>query len=487
LATGKARGPDGIASEQIKWGGSKLWEWCTKLIKGLFTHETVLEETTYTWIKPIVKDKKGDLEDSKNYRGIALISVWSKVIDSLILKKMQEKYSTRDCQFGFKKGVSTKMAVQVLTEMRNIFCQKGGSLFCGFVDVTKAFDSLEYDKVWEKLQKINCGKNIANMVWRQYQNQKVNVVWNGGESLPFAVGKGVRQGSPLSPYLFAIVMDEVAEQIEKLDLGCEFKGKKINILVYADDVVVLAPTRFALGKILKVLRSSLKEKGLELNKDKTLVMEITKEKNQGSNEPIKIEGKGINWTREFKFLGVMIQNDFKWDKQYKKVGSKMNKLGNMILQQVGKFLNNDDRVRIVDVCAFDLYGIEFCEQLSNKLFKEVEKSYHWLVKRSLGYSKFRGNHCACAEGELLTWELQIVWRKNVLWEQIANSKNDIVKKIFGNAKWQTDLEKEVKKNLMEYGKEVTDSKGLKKNLKLHVEAVAILKELEKEEGDGSTE
>jgi hypothetical protein len=198
------------------------------------------------------------------------------------------------------------MAVHVLIEMRNRYCKKGGSLFCGFVDITKAFDRLKYGEIWDRLKKIKCGTNIINMIREQYQNQDKKVMWEGEVSESFKVDMGVRQGSPLSPFLFAIVMDEIVETIKDLNVGCRINERVVNILVYADDIVVMGPTKHAVEKILKVLTRALKEKGLEVNKEKTVAMEFNKaSKNWDEGKNIKIEGKEIKWVKNSNFGGLL--------------------------------------------------------------------------------------------------------------------------------------------------------------------------------------
>jgi hypothetical protein len=376
LKEAKARGPDEIVAEQIKWGGTKLWEWVIKLIKGVIHHGVVLDNTLESWVKPIVKDKKGSVEDSNHYSGILVISVWAKLIDSLILKKINDIYETSENQFGFKKRLSTKMAVQAMVEIGNIYCRKGGSLFCGFVDVSKAFDKLDYEKIWEKMENIKVGDNLIRMLKEQYKKQINKVVWEGEESRVFKVGVGVRQGSPLSPILFAMVLDDVVDKIRGLDSGCTIKGKTINILVFADDIVILGPTRHAICKIFAVLSKELQERGLEVNKGKTVAMEINRNVRRREWKEVLIEGEKIEWVREYKFLGVLLQANFEWEKQMRRVGTKMNKLGNMILKQVGNIVQKDDRCFLLETCAFDLYGVEFCEKVGKKIYKDTGKSYH---------------------------------------------------------------------------------------------------------------
>jgi len=405
--------------------------------------------------------------------------VWSKIVDSLILEKLQNRYETKECQFGFKKGVSAGMAVQTIIELREKYSKNGGSLFCAFVDLKKAFDKLKYNSVWERVEKIKGGKNICKMIKEMYIKQKKMVCWNKHFSDGFQVDMGVKQGSPLSPFLFAIVMDEVVEKIHELKVGCEIDGMKINIIVYADDIVLLGPTKKAIEKMLKLLIRVLKLKGLEVNKDKTVAMEFKKGKSVLNQSNIKTEAGDIKWVSEIKYLGVIFQNDCNWLKHLKGIVNKMNKMGNMILQQVGNIVEQKDRIYLLNCCALDLYGVEFCTLISSKNMDNARKSYHWLIKRCLRRSKFFGNHAASVESGLLTWDMNCKWKEVVLWENIQKTENEIMDKLFRqDNKWETELGRKVCQTLIDFGRDSRGVKGVKENMMMFIEAIAVLKEKE---------
>ena len=75
-----------------------------------------------------------------------------------------------------------------------------------------------------------------------YTNQSAFVRWNGVDSGSFSVGNGTRQGSVLSPYLFTRYIREVITVIAHCAVGCNITGVFVNILAYADDIVLLAPS-----------------------------------------------------------------------------------------------------------------------------------------------------------------------------------------------------------------------------------------------------
>ena len=123
------------------------------------------------------------------------------------------------------------------------------------------------------------------MIKETYLKQVKKVCWNNELSETFTVDRGVRQGSPLSPFLFAIVLDDVIDAINDLNVGCEIKGRKVNIIIYADDIVLLGPTKMSVEIMLKKLISELSKKGLEVNKQKTVAIKFKRGKKR--NRPVQ--------------------------------------------------------------------------------------------------------------------------------------------------------------------------------------------------------
>ena len=72
----------------------------------------------------------------------------------------------------------------------------------------------------------------------------------------------------------------------------------------------------------------------------------------------------------------------KWDKHVRFLQSKINMMENVILHQFSK-LTKENLLGLLETCAFDLYSIEFCKGVGNKEWKQIERSYHWLIKRAL--------------------------------------------------------------------------------------------------------
>ena len=127
----------------------------------------------------MVKDKRKSLNDSDNYRAIALSSLLAKLFDCIILaKKNTDTFRTDDLQFGFKPQSSTTQCTFALMETVNYFRQNNAEVYVLLLDATKAFDKVNYIKLFElRIQREVNPLHIRCLVY-MYCNQRLNVSWN---------------------------------------------------------------------------------------------------------------------------------------------------------------------------------------------------------------------------------------------------------------------------------------------------------------------
>ena len=97
-----------------------------------------------TIIVPIVKNKCGNLFDSYNYRPIALVTIISKLFESVILHKCEKFPNICPNQSGFKKGQSTNMCIYVLKEIIKYFLCRSTSVCVTFLDASKAYNKIDH-------------------------------------------------------------------------------------------------------------------------------------------------------------------------------------------------------------------------------------------------------------------------------------------------------------------------------------------------------
>ena len=167
---------------------------------------------------------KGKKSDANNYRGITILSclgkLFTSVINDRLTKYADETKLINENQTGFRKNYSTLDHIFLLNNIIDILVKnaKGKKLFCAFVDYKKAFDTVWRSALWHKLIKSGISGKILNVMENIYSNIKSCVSYNGNSSDYFVSLNGVRQGENLSPFLFAIFINDIEQHL--IQYGC---------------------------------------------------------------------------------------------------------------------------------------------------------------------------------------------------------------------------------------------------------------------------
>ena len=139
------------------------------------------------------------------------------------------------------------------------------------IDFQKAFDSVDWAFLDLVLEKFNFGGTFRKWIQILYKNVSSFVINNGNFSRKFSLGRGLRQGDPLSPYLFVLIVEILSnkirqkEEIEGINVGED----KVKILQYADDTLGCLSNLNSAKTFLQLVADFGKYAGLILNKDKT--------------------------------------------------------------------------------------------------------------------------------------------------------------------------------------------------------------------------
>ena len=333
LKTGKSAGVDGLQSEQFKANSDKLSVYLTLLFNVILSHAHVPSNLMITNIVPILKDKKGLITDKNNYRPIAVTTVISKILELVILKRLQAKLITADNQFGFKSGHSTDMCVYMLKHVIEYYNNHGSPVYVCYLDASKAFDRINHWKLFRKLinRKIDCTTLRLIIYW--YCNQSVCVKWGNCLSSSFTVTNGVRQGGILSPMLFNIYMDGLSTALNESRVGCHINGKTINHLMYADDTCILAPCPSALRKLLNICTVYAASNDILFNETKTKCMCFKPKCFRNLCIPkISFKGEDLDFVDHHKYLGIIISDDLTDLRDIKRYTKGLYGRGNMLVQ-----------------------------------------------------------------------------------------------------------------------------------------------------------
>lgn len=265
--------------------------------------------------------KSGDKKLITNYRPISLISNFAKIFEKAIHKRLYNfltKYRRiNNKQYGFLRNKSTVMAMEdVLNKIYNSM-DRDYSVIATFIDLSKAFDTVNHVKLYEKLFE-NGIRGVALQLIQSYlRNRKQTVTIKNVSSQPRYISIGVPQGTVLGPLLFLIYIDDIFE-------NCPF------ITVYADDSVVLSMAQnwqlaeHQMNEYLTILNFWFNSNQLTLNVSKTEYMTLgCYVDSVPTNLKIHINNVEIKRTTTCKYLGIIIDFNLKWDLHIRKILNKI--------------------------------------------------------------------------------------------------------------------------------------------------------------------
>ena len=300
-------------SNCLKNAPPQLSQHLAALFKILLIHGHISPLVLISTIVPLVKDKLGDVNSSNNYRSIALSSLILKVFDWVVILAFEKNLTTDDLQFGYKQNTSTTMCTWLAVETIDHFLRNGSEIFVGVMDMSKAFDNVKQSVLFWQLIERGLPTVYLRLILAMYTHQSANVLWNGESSKEFSIGNGVKQGGVLSPRLFCIYIDVLFTHLRKKKTGCWFNKQFVGILGYADDLLLLAPSRDALQEMITNCGKLTKELNLTFSthddpkKSKTKCMAFLEKERDLLN--IRLNGKELPWVKSAKHLGCKITTE----------------------------------------------------------------------------------------------------------------------------------------------------------------------------------
>ena len=151
LNSGKGNAIGSLKTDHFKNSNRLLSVHVSLFLSGVIAHGTLPDDFQVSTVIQIPKGRNVNLSDSSNYTGIVLSSIYGKMFDQIIVSCYADKLCTSDLQFGFKRHRSTNMCTMVLKEAIAYYVNNGSSVFCTLLDATKAFDRVEYVRLFKLL------------------------------------------------------------------------------------------------------------------------------------------------------------------------------------------------------------------------------------------------------------------------------------------------------------------------------------------------
>ena len=445
LKKGSSCGLDHLSAEHFKYADSKLYVLLSLVFNTMLIHAHLPHKFMSTLIVPILKNKKGCITDSDNYRPIAIATIASKLMEGIILTRYKDLMSTKANQFGFKPGHGTDTCIFMLKSIIDYYRSFSSPVYLCFIDASKAFDRVDHCILFGKLLDRNVPKIIVRLLYFWYSTQTFIIKWGNTLSSPFSVTNGVRQGGVLSPSLFNVYIDDLSSSLCSLNVGCNINGQMFNHLVYADDTVLLANTPSALQKLIDSCQLFAQDHGIIYNQTKSLCMCIKpKCFNHITIPDITLCGSVLKFVSVHKYLGCFITDDLSDDFDIERQMRYIYSTGNSIVRNF-KHCTDGVKVQLFKT----MYSNFYCSQLWSKYrvnvlnkirvaFNNVLRSL-FLLKRDDSISAFtvssqiNGFHCVIRH-QMYGFYVRLFKTNNILVNTFVNSmyflNNTMVKKWF---------------------------------------------------------
>jgi len=378
LKPGKSDGDKGFMSNHLQLSCDSLIASLARLITAIITHGYQPKGVLTGTISSIPKDSRGNICSGKNYRGIALCCSIAKVIDLVMLVKYSHLLNTSEMQFAFKKNHSTTMCSLVLKEVINYYVNNDSTVYTCFIDETKAFDRIRYDKLFQILIYRDLPAVIVRAMLDLYQRQVVRTVWRGHHSRSFTVSNGIRQGGIISPILFCVYMDELLKRLENEDIGCHIGRHFYGALGYADDLSLVVPSVTGMRRMLAICDEYGEEYSVEYNPIKTVCVAFSRRKVRVKPD-IYLSGQKLRWVDSVKHLGNHLGANLSESKEITMKKSDLIQRVNTLIVTLGK---SSDAViaRVLNSQCCHFYGAQ-AWNFNDKAVEEFQTTWNRCIRR----------------------------------------------------------------------------------------------------------
>ena len=309
LKNKKAHGLDSITNEMIKASLPVLGTSLVKLFNLILSSGFYPSSWCDGFIVPIFKS--GDRIEPSNYRGITVSSCFGKlfsvILNNRIVTFLNKNNILSPAQIGFVKGCRTADHVFALKTILDTYKSKQKPIYACFIDFRKAFDNVWRYGMFVKLVRYGLSLKVLKLLLSMYSKLRSCVKVGHRITNHFETNIGVRQGCNLSPTLFNLFLNDLPECFSANTCPVYLHDMKINVLMYADDVILISDSPIGLQNSLNDLLQYCDEWKLEVNLKKTKIIAFHHRKNLKSN--FYLGNDVIEQVDQYEYLGVIFHKN----------------------------------------------------------------------------------------------------------------------------------------------------------------------------------
>lgn len=282
VQSGTAPGLDGVTARQ--------WKMVPDILRALLFNLLLLAReapSSITDTRTVFLEKGGmpEVPEPSDYRPLSIGSVVLRHLHKILAFRLTALNLSDERQRGFKPVDGVCENVTIISALLSDARRSRRTMHLACVDVSKAFDTVSHEAIHQALLELDLPIGFREYIRAVYANART-VFWPPNEMMSMTqLGRGVRQGDPLSPLLFNLVVDRALGILSE-DVGYKLGNRAVNALGYADDIVLLASTRVGMQENLSRLHAAFQCHGLTINAKKTGVLSLVA---SGRDKKVKVD------------------------------------------------------------------------------------------------------------------------------------------------------------------------------------------------------
>jgi hypothetical protein len=434
LKRNKATGIDNIPYEMLM--NNDVIKVLFNMYSKCFSNGTVPSIWLKAIITPIPKSNDKDPYIPTNYRGISLLSCICKGYTNVLNNRLSTYYETKNLLVDEQNGFRSKRAcidhIFSITSIIRNRLKNNVSTFVCFIDFQKAFDYVNRDLLLYKLLLDKVDGNMYFAIKSIYDNTVSSLRLNNKLTDWFDIDSGVRQGDALSTTLFSTFINDLAIEINSLNLGIDVGSMKITTLLYADDIILVANDENDLQRIIDHVYEWCQKWRMTVNIDKTNIVHFRKKVCSLTKFDFHLGSAELKKVDKYKYLGVILDEFLNFDSNAEVLSAAASRALGAVINKFKCFknagYNTYYKLFHTNVCPI----LDYCSGVwGYKIFTSCDKIQNRAARWYLGvHSK---TTLFALSGDMGWVDSKFRRHVNILrfWNRITNLDNNrLVKKVF---------------------------------------------------------
>lgn len=416
LKNNKSPGTDGMVAEFYKAFSDQLAPFLLQVFMESIKNGALPPSLTQGLITLIPKPNK-DVLFIDNWRPICLLNNDYKIMALVLAGRIKDVLDDiiDETQSGFMKDRHISNNIRLVLDLLDYSDLILDDSFILFLDFYKAFDTIEHDFIFLSLEHFGFGKFFCDCIKTLYTNGNSSIRMKHGTTSRFNLKRGIRQGCPISPYLFLLCTQILALHIKNSNIqGISIAGRDIIISQLADDTTVFLKNSDQVPVALQIIENFSKASGLTLNINKCQLFPI-KECNLQCISNINVQ-------KEVTYLGLIICKDqnartlLNFSPIVKKAQTKFNQWLQRDLTVKGRvLLSKAEGLSRLTYAALSLYvDNKTCGNIDRILFNFIWKNRTHYIRKSVVMNTYDNGGLNFLDFTTLNNTFKINWAKHFL-------------------------------------------------------------------------